>query len=77
MSNNRYVNDAYCIDSGEQNIEMERGDRSFSSDLGEKYYGAVNDLQAPSNHPAVVLKFLVGKNSDNGAAPIYESPNNT
>ena len=76
LNNNSHVNDAYCIDSAEQNIEMECGDRFFSSDLGEKYYGAVNDLQASSNHSAVVLKFpdsLVGKNSEDGAAPIYES----
>ena len=54
---------------------MQCGDRLFSSDLGEKYYGAANDLQASSNHSAVVLKFpdpLVGKNNDDGAAPIYE-----
>ena len=53
---------------------MECGDRAFSSDLGEKYYGAVNDLQTSSNHSAVVLKFpdsLVGKNSEDGAPPIY------
>lgn len=37
--------DAFRIDYEEQNIEMECGDRTFSSDLGENYYGAVNDLQ--------------------------------
>ena len=50
---------------------MECGDRAFSSDLGEKYYGAVNDLQTSSNHSAVVLKF---PNSEDayGAPPIYQ-----
>ena len=50
---------------------MECGDRVFSSDLGEKYNGAVKDLQTSSNHSAVVLKF---PNSEDayGAPPIYQ-----
>ena len=54
---------------------MECGDRAFSSDLGEKYFGAVNDLQTSSNHSSVVLKFpdsLVRKNSEDGATSFYE-----
>ena len=58
---------------------MRCGDRAFSSgnvlDLGEHYCAAVNDLHVSSNHSAVVLNFLdslVGKNSEDGAAPIYE-----
>lgn len=79
---NGYNNNAYCIGSGEQTIEMKRGNQAFSSGnvpevkLGEHHYAAVNDLHASTNHSAVVLKFpdsLEEKYSKDVAAPIYQT----
>ena len=81
FNNNAYLNDAYCIGPGEQEIEMKCGDQAFSAgnvpDFGEHSYAAYNDLYPSSNHSAVILKFpdsLAGKNSEDVAAPIYQKP---
>ena len=59
---NVYFNDAYCTGFGEQAIETKGGDEAFSSgnvsqaNIGEHYYVAVDNLHAPANHSAAVLK---------------------
>ena len=80
FNNNAYFNDAYCIGSGEQAIEMKYGNQPLSTgnvpDFEKHHCAAVNDLRASSNHSAVVLKFpdsLEGKNSEDGSAPIYQT----
>jgi len=78
--NNAYLNDAYCIGPGEQQIEMKSGDRAFPTgsvrDYGEHNYATVYDLHASNNHSPVVLKFPnppAGKNSEDVTAPIYQT----
>ena len=78
--NNAYLNDAYCIGPGEQQIEMKSGDQAFPTgnvrDYGEHNYATVNDLHASNNHSPVVLKFPnppAGKNSEDVTAPIYQT----
>jgi len=78
--NNAYLNDAYCIGPGEQQIEMKSGDQAFPTgsvrDYGEHNYATVYDLHASNNHSPVVLKFPnppAGKNSEDVTAPIYQT----
>ena len=81
-NNNAYINDAYCIGSGEQAIEMKRGNQAFSSGnvpevkFGEHHYAAVNELHTSTNHSAVILRFpdsQAERNSEDVAAPIYQT----
>jgi len=81
FNKNVYLNDAYCVGPGEQDIEMKCCDQAFSAgnvpDFGEHSYAAYNDLHPCSNHSGVVLKFpdsLAGKNSEDVAGPIYQTP---
>ena len=80
INNNAYFNDAYCIGSGEQVLEMKCGDQAFSSDNvpdpQEHYYAAVNGPHSSSNHSAVILKFpdsLAGKKCEDVAPSIYQT----
>ena len=81
-NNNAYFNDAYCIGSGEQAIEMKGDNQALSSGnvpevkFGEHHYAVVNELHASTNHSAVILKFpdpRAEKNSEDVAAPIYQT----
>lgn len=80
FNNNAYINSAYCIGSGEQELEMKRGDQAFSSgnvpDPLEHYYAAVNGPHSSSNHSTVTLQFpdsIAEKNSEDVAPPIYQT----